>query len=201
MIKKGYGQAYVPTEDEFKRLLKVVQHNKYAKRDYLLILFSYGLGLRAVEMAALKIYDIIGLDGKIKDVISLKRTKGNIPRESFLTDNRLRESIEDYMKWRLEFSIKKRVPLSEHQAFFLSQKGSHFTNVTMQKLFTRIYKDAGFKGRSHSGRRTFATNLIENNIDIYTIKVLMGHSNISQTEKYLQSNPERLKKAIINALY
>jgi integrase/recombinase XerD len=201
MTKKGYGQAYVPTEDEFKRLLKVVQHNKYAKRDYLLILFSYGLGLRAVEMAALKIYDIIGSDGKIKDVISLKRTKGNIPRESFLTDKRLRESIEDYMQWRLEFSIKKRVPLSDHQAFFLSQKGSHFTNVTLQKLFTRIYKDAGFKGRSHSGRRTFATNLIENNIDIYTIKVLMGHSNISQTEKYLQSNPERLKKAITNALY
>jgi integrase/recombinase XerD len=201
MIKKGYGQAYVPTHEEFKRLVKVVQHNKYAKRDSLLVLFSYGLGLRAVEMAALKIRDVLGVDGKVLEVINLQRTKGNKTREIYLTDERLRSSINEYMDWRQEHAKVTRVPFSDNQPFFLSQKGSHFTNVTLQKLFTKIYREAGFRGRSHSGRRTFATNLIEKNIDIRTIQVLMGHSNISQTAKYVQSNPERLKKAITNALY
>jgi integrase/recombinase XerD len=201
MIKKGYGQAYVPTQDEYKRLLKIVQHNKYANRDSLLVLFSYGLGLRAVEMAALKIRDVIGSDGKVLEVISLKRTKGNKTREAYVMDPRIRKSIVDYMAWRQDYAARKRLVLSENQAFFLSQKGAHFTNVTLQKLFTRIYHEAGFRGRSHSGRRTFATNLIEKNIDIRTVQVLMGHSNISETIKYVQSNPERLKKAIINALY
>ena len=37
----------------------------------------------------------------------------------------------------------------------------------------------------HSLRHTFATECLNNQIDIYTLKIWMGHSDIKITEKYL----------------
>lgn len=200
-MTKIYGKARVPTQDEFKRLLKTVQFGFHSKRNTVLILFSYGLGLRAIEMAALKMRDVINEDSSIKETIVLKVTKGNKTRDVFLMEDRIIKSLQEYIEWRKAFAIKKRTIFSLNNPLFLSQKGDHFTNISLQRLFTEIYKQAGFNGRSHSGRRTFATNLIENNVDIRQVQVLMGHSNISQTAQYVQDNPNRLKKAIKSALY
>src|ERR1700676_937197 len=74
------GQANVLTPQEFKRLLKYVSTNTYGKRDTLLILFSYGLGLRAVEMAAITLRDVVDEQGKKIETENQKRTKSKKPR-------------------------------------------------------------------------------------------------------------------------
>ena len=77
----------------------------------------------------------------------------------------------------------------------LSQKSGAFTPDTMQKLFGQMYRQVGLDGaRSHSGRRTGATRLIENGVGIRNIQVLLGHSQISSTIVYLQENPAVLGK-------
>jgi integrase/recombinase XerD len=64
-----------------------------------------------------------------------------------------------------------------------------------------MYADAKLQGASsHSGRRTFATTLIEKGMDIKAVSTLMGHSSIAMTAKYVENNPARLKQIVTNLI-
>lgn len=65
----------------------------------------------------------------------------------------------------------------------------------MRRGVAGLYRDAGVAGSSHSGRRSFATMLIEGGADIYSVKELLGHSSIATTLVYLTASPERLKNS------
>lgn len=201
MTRTPKGQANVLTAEQFKRLLRYVSTNTYAKRDTLLVYFSFGLGLRAIEMAAIKLRDVIDEQGDVVETVNLPRTKGDKPRNVFLTDQRIVKALLEYIEERKSVATSKRNLFSLNHPLFLSQKGSHFTNKTLEKLFRTIYQNAGIDASSHSGRRTFATNLIEQGMDIRAVQVLMGHSNINETAKYVQSNPERLKRITAKAMF
>jgi integrase/recombinase XerD len=182
--------------------MKIASTRRFAERDTLLILFSYGLGLRAIEMCSLKVRDIIADDWSVNEVVELQRTKGNKPRAMYLTDPKIRAAIQRYMDWRLAYQNKRKIYLNGNHPFFISQKANmSFTNITLAMLFKRIYQEAGIKASSHSGRRTFATNLLEQGIDVKSLQLLMGHANISETMAYVEGNPERMKKIVMNALY
>lgn len=203
MPKHQKGQARVLTPDDFRILLKVVSADRlHGKRDSLLVLMSYGLGMRVMELAALRISDVMNEKGKIKEELVLQKTKLLKRRILYIMDNRIKKSILDYLTERKARCEKKRLVFCRSQPLFLSQKGLSFTSKTLQKRFEQIYKSAGMKGASsHSGRRTFATNLIEKGIDIKAVSTLMGHSDINMTARYVQDNPLRLKKIISDALY
>ena len=65
----------------------------------------------------------------------------------------------------------------------------------MQMLFKRMYRWAGLDhASSHSGRRTFATSLIERGVDIKAVASLMGHSTVAMTARYVDDNPIRLRR-------
>lgn len=198
-------QAHVLNSGEIRRLFKHIATSKHAKRDTLLILISFGLGLRAVEMAALKLNQFFSKEGSIHEEILLIRTKGNEKRTVYLpsyqVDRRIHDALKDYYDHRLEHAEKKRIPFNLSQPLFLSQKGGAFTNRTLQKHFETLYSAASIKGASsHSGRRTFATRLIESGADIKAVSKLMGHAHIGMTAKYIQDNPDRLKKISSTAL-
>jgi integrase/recombinase XerD len=202
MPKLTKGQAAVLMPDELKRLLRVISTTNYAKRDTLLILMSFGLGLRVLELAALKISDVLNDNAKVKEVISLTKTKLLKQRNAYISDPRIKKAIIDYIEERKEHAAKKRLTFSLCHPLFLSKKGSHFTNKTLQKRFEHLYKMAGIeKASSHSGRRTFATNLIQQGVDIKSVCTLMGHANINMTALYVQDNPIRLKRIAAKALY
>jgi integrase/recombinase XerD len=194
-------RAHVLSATEFKRLLKVVLSSTHAKRDTLLVLMSYGLGLRAVELAALRIEQVLHPNGEVRDCIHLTRTKGNHKRTVYLSDLKIHKAILEYIEERKITSVKKRILYNHDQPLFLSQKKDYFTNDTLAKRFETLYREAGIQdASSHSGRRTFATNLIENGVDIKAVSTLMGHASIQMTALYIQDNPERLKKITSHAL-
>ena len=190
------GKAKVITNDEFSRIIKLQTASKHAKRNTALLYCSFALGLRAKELAALRVDDVINATtGKLADVVSLKSayTKGSKQRDVYLSNNKLRKAITDY--------IAERKPYSENEPLFLSQKRGSFSPNTIQMLFARLYKQAGIEGASsHTGRRTFATRLIEQGADIKAVSTLMGHSSISMTAEYVENNPSRLSKLAMLAV-
>lgn len=162
-------------------------NSRHALRDQAIMLVSHYLGLRAKELAMLTIGDVLDRHGRVREVIKLKKTKGDKVREVFLVHDRTRQTLESYLATRRDLSDRD-APV------FKSQKGGAFSPGSMQRQCARIYRGAGIKASSHSGRRSFATRLIERNADIYAVKELLGHGDIRTTQEYFFTSPERLKR-------
>ena len=82
-------------------------------------------------------------------------------------------------------------------ALFQSQKGSHVSANTMCQLLLRIYDAAGIAdATSHSGRRTFITNLAAKGIGVRVLAELAAHSSIATTQRYIDVNDEQLRAAV-----
>jgi integrase/recombinase XerD len=186
------GKARVLTSAEFKRVVKMQESNKHSLRNITCLYISFYLMLRAKEIASLKVSTLVDKNGNLKNEILLKRnmTKGSKSRRVYLTNDKLRKVLNEYLEMRkINDTYHLEAPL------ILSQKKGAFTPDTMQKLFGSFYRQVGLEGaRSHSGRRTGATRLIEDGIGIRNIQVLLGHSSIASTIIYLQENPEVLGK-------
>lgn len=179
---------YVPPED-FAYALQA-QRGLNSARNRVALTMTYMLGLRAKELAALCIKDVWDFrKGEPKRVIRLlgSMTKGNKFREVFLVDEELRNSITELVMPRLR---------NPDGPFILSQKGCQFTPDTMQKMIAGCYRKASIQASSHSGRRSFATNMIRSGADIYTVQQVMGHESIATTQIYFSSDPQRLMDQI-----
>lgn len=187
------GKAKVLSEAEFKRMLEMLTGELHAARNTAMLYLSFGLGLRVKELAALSIVDIIDVDGHIREEINLLRrmTKGGKQRHVYLTNDQVRAALQAYLDIRCQ---DRRHAVAPGSPLFLSNKGSRFSPNSLQQVFKRLYRRAGIDGASsHSGRRTFATRLIEKGIDIKAVSRLMGHSTIAMTAEYVEDNPARLK--------
>lgn len=183
------GKAKVLNEAEFKRLLIVARAGQLALRNVALLYCSFGLGLRAKEIASLTIADITDTHYTLLDEICLKRamTKGEKQRYAYLTHKKVCDALGEYIA-----TIKH---LDRKRPLFQTQRKSRFTPNALQKWFKSLYDKAGIVGASsHSGRRTFITRLIEQGGDIKAVSRLAGHASIVTTAIYVEDNPDRLKR-------
>ncbi len=81
---------------------------------------------------------------------------------------------------------------------FCKGNGEHYTGDYYSKEFKNACKAAGFDNtiHFHSLRHSFASNLAQKGVSLYTIKELLGHSSISTTEIYSHLNVESLREAV-----
>lgn len=193
------GSAVVLTDKELGRVLKTIlgSGSSHTSRNYLIVVLSHLCGLRSKELASLRIGDV--WDGEqVRDVLRLvaSYTKGNKHRDVPIAHKKVKDAIEKRISDEIQNSrdgVKLDAPL------FKSQKGGFFNANSMVHLIKRIYQDAGLSNASsHSGRRKFATTLIESGADIHCVKTLMGHSSIQTTALYFSTNPDRLANLMTN---
>ena len=188
------GQAKVLSESEFRRVVNIVKKQAHSKRNIALLYCSFGLGLRAKEMASLKVHHVLGVDDNLLEEINLdsSMTKGKKQRHVFLTNPKVITAFQDYLDHRKDC---EGILFNIASPLFRSQKGNSFSPNSLQQLFHRMYLDAKIQGASsHSGRRSFATKLIEKGVDIKAVSTLMGHQSIAMTSQYVENNPVRLKQ-------
>jgi len=178
-------KANVLSDKEIKRLVTHQKGQKYEKRNIALLMTSFYLGLRAKEMSELRIDQFLDGNGNLVDVLVLRKnqTKGTKERHLYLTNKTLRKSLDEYIEER-----KKQDTC--FGMLFRSQVNHKFSPNSMQMIFKKMYRQVGLEGcSSHSGRRSFATKMIQNGIDIKSVQILMGHSSILTTSIYVQDNP------------
>ena len=188
------GKARVPTEGELKRLGVVTRAGRHAKRNAAMLVVSYRLGFRAKEIAALCITQVLDGTERLREECGLSETmtKGGKPRMAYLTNAMVKQALRDYLDERRE---REGILFNLEAPLFMSQKGGHFSPNSMQQLLARLHQRAGIDGgRSHSGRRWFATELISKGIDLKSVSVLMGHASVTMTAKYAEDNPQRLRR-------
>ena len=159
-------------------------------RNRTILLTSCWSGMRVGEIAALRICDVQNEDGTVKSEIRLSasQTKGNKGRVVFVNE-KLRTELATYLK---HYSPKDTsLPL------FATEKSKGFSANTLTQWFFWLYRKAGVSGASsHSGRRTFITNLANKGISVRVLASLAGHKNISTTQCYIDVNDEMKRKAV-----
>lgn len=65
------------------------------------------------------------------------------------------------------------------------------------QFFHHLFKNVGILGAtSHSGRRTFITNLASKGVGVRVLMSLAGHKNISTTQCYIDVNDDMKRKAV-----
>ena len=184
-------QAKTLKDNQIKQVLKIVSIGRNSARNRAMILISYLAGMRVGEIAALKIGDVLDANNEVKSEIWLKadQTKGNKGRKVIFGE-RLRKEIRIYLD-----SLKK---LDAHQPLIYSQRNRNGFNANnLGQEFKRIYEKANISGAtSHSGRRTFITNLANKGIGVRLLQVLAGHKSIATTQIYIDVNDEMLKEAV-----
>ncbi|HEX4454060.1 MAG TPA: tyrosine-type recombinase/integrase [Kofleriaceae bacterium] len=75
------------------------------------------------------------------------------------------------------------------------------TPKAVDGIVSRAVRLAGITKRvtPHSLRHTCATALLRAGADLETVRVILGHSSIATTARYLHSTVERSAEAVVNA--
>lgn len=86
----------------------------------------------------------------------------------------------------------------ESARFQTQKRGADgFTANTLAQHFHHLYKGAGIEGASsHSGRRSFITNLAAQGVGVRVLMSLAGHRNISTTQHYIDCNDDMKRRAV-----
>lgn len=185
-------QAKLLTDAEFKRLTAVIDSLRYATRNHTAVALSFYAGLRACEIAALRIGDVFDSTGTVRDTIQLTaaQTKGS-SSSTVLVNKKLRTQLQRYAK-----QYPKRIA-QPNRALIFSAKQDGFTAQTIVNLFQRLYKLAGIEGASsHSGRRQFLTELADKGINMRIVQALARHKHLNTTMRYIDLNENKLRAAI-----
>lgn len=189
------GKARSITDKELGIVLKVTEQSRNAKRNIAMLVLSNYLGLRAKELAMLKISDVFNgteLEKTLRLIAAY--TKGNKHRDISLENKRVIAALEDYIVYRQGCD---RRDIRPDDPLFRSEQRGHFSPNAVARLFIRMYADAGIDhASSHSGRRSLITKLAYAGIDLNSIRQIAGHQDISTTQRYIDDNPERMAEIL-----
>ena len=171
------------------------RRSDWPERDRAIIFMPLLAGLRADELLNANIGDIRRTDDGA--VIQI-RGKGNKDRRIPVGQQLLRV-LEEYVRTRTtRFPPRRRStstdPLKSFAAtapLFVGADGNRITRGTLQYRVLRAFKKAGVNGERPSGalvhglRHTFATELANANVSVYTLMKLLGHESMVTSQRYV----------------
>ena len=185
-------QAKTLTAAELRRVLDYTAIRKHSTRNRALLMTTFLSGMRVGEVASLRYNDVVDANGAIRTEIRLRaeQTKGNEARVVFVNEKLCKE-LELYV------SSLKITDLNRKLFYSQKSKSDGFTANTLTQFFHYLYRRSGIDGASsHSGRRTFITNLASKGVGVRVLMSLAGHKNISTTQAYIDVNDNIKRQAV-----
>jgi tyrosine recombinase xerD len=153
-------------------------------RDNAMLEFAYATGMRVTEMISLDIDDVKLDEGY---VVCRGRSKSrNIPLGS-MSLKALKEYIDDARPYLIRDESE--------EALFVNVNGTRLTRQGFWKI-VKYYKEQAHIEKDitpHVLRHSFATHLLQNGADLKAIQTMLGHSDISSTQVYMQFQDPGIK--------
>lgn len=168
--------------DEVNALLAVCKGQLY-----FMVVIALNTGMRSSEVCQLEWPDI-DLDKKIIAVVNdgVRTTKSKKTRHIPVKDE-LSSLLKTY----------KENHGAESGRLFVRKSGKLMDVVSYWCMLKRAYVKTGITGAHvHTLRHTFASHLVMNGVDLYTVAKLLGHSKPQTTQIYAHLAPEHLRSAI-----
>lgn len=167
------------TEQEVKKMTEYYSGHTFMEvRNRLMLMTFFDTGIRVSELINLKL-------SQVKDEYILIHSKGDkervVPKSPLLN-----KWMFKYLSTRENFFAYRRVP----ENVFLSRNGRPMTTEAIHRVIKIAGKAVGvskdIRVSPHTCRHTFAQMQLKNGLDLYSLSRLMGHSNISITQRYLE---------------
>lgn len=153
-------------------------------RDKAMLEFAYATGMRVTEIISLNIEDVNLEEGYV--ICKHGNKQRNIPLGTMSL-----KALKEYIEEARDILIKTE----EEQALFVNINGSRLTRQGFWKII-KYYKEQAHITKDitpHVLRHSFATHLLQNGADLKAIQTMLGHSDISSTQVYMQFQDEGLK--------
>lgn len=180
------------TLEQSKELLAAVKgENK--ERDYCILTLFLNCGLRLAELVALNISDV-NFENKTLIVIG----KGNKERMVYLNKSCIL-AINAYIRVRPHDGLADD---DARKALFISRLNRRIGRQAVQLMVQHYLKEIGLDGQHysvHKLRHTAATLMYRHgDVDVLTLKEVLGHENLSTTEIYTHIENKQVKEAILS---
>ncbi|OPY72243.1 MAG: Tyrosine recombinase XerD [Syntrophorhabdus sp. PtaU1.Bin050] len=164
--------------------------------------------LETLKLRSLDVHDmcLLSLDCGLRAGEVFKLTWGDVDTDKgmmVLRDTKSGQTRFGYMTTRVKDMLSRRIAGERNQLVFPGEDGkpaqritNTFFDTVNQLGFNRGVTDVRQKVVFHTLRHTYASWLVQNGVNLYTVQKLLGHSTISQTERYSHLAPSTLQDAI-----
>ena len=134
-------QAPVLTDAQVKKLLKMTSATRHSARNRLVIILSYYVGLRAYEIASLKVGDVLDDEGQVKDTVLLTKemTKGSKANSVYLSEF-VKKEIQKYLESNAERLVTLKSPLTLLSAHWRTLLFTDASGTVQDTLFKCRYQ-------------------------------------------------------------
>ena len=166
----------VLSKDDLNKMRSVINTEKITGiRDRLIIELLYSSGIRASELINLNEY-VIDFNEREMRIVG----KGDKERITFFSRN-AKKWLEKYIEEK-----KKEYKNYSKEILITNSKGKKLTTRSLRRLISNHATEAGLQKEvtPHVFRHSFATELLNNGVDIRYLQELLGHSSISTTQVY-----------------
>lgn len=195
----GGGQARVLTPDELTRVDKCLAGTRKELRDRAMFALQYATGMRAGELAALNVGDVLhGKDIAREFRLGTEDTKYCRARTIYLEHPKAIAAVLAYLRNRND-----KLAFEGDEPLFVGQKQNErdgsfrLSPNSVVHVFRMMYARAGIVGASgHSGRRWFMTELAANGVHARVIQQRAGHSSLATTQRYIEVTPDTERRAV-----
>ena len=168
------------------KLLEAVD-GEFKERDYCILVFFLNCGLRRSELVGINLSDINS------EYMLTVRGKGNKERTLFLNQACV-NALNEYLKVRPVNGI------ADKNALFISRKNCRITGKGVYHMVNHYLEKIGLGNQGYSPhklRHTAATLMYQKGgVDIRTLQVILGHSNLGTTQIYTHIADEQIQKGL-----
>ena len=149
----------------------------------------YGSGLRVSELIKLNLSNLFFKESLIR--VTGKGNKQRLVPMGIIAKKYLNIYIE-------EVRTNQKIQTEFKDVLFLNRNGKGLTRQMIFTLIRTLAIKAGIKKKigPHTFRHSFATHLLENEADLRSIQILMGHESITTTEMYTHLDTHHLRSVI-----
>ncbi len=181
--------------DEMSHLLEMPDATQpLGRRDRAILELFYASGLRLSELVGVDVPDV-------NLAARMVRVLGKGAKERLVPFNKTTEAvIRTWLKDRLTLTSRARgaarspKPRGDGEPLFVNARGTRLTGRSVERMVARYVGQCSTRlGISpHALRHSFATHLLERGADLRAIQELLGHVQLSTTQRYTHVNVAQL---------
>ncbi len=146
-------------------------------RDKAMLEFAYATGMRVSEIISLNVENVNLEEGTV--FCDNGNKKRLIPLGKMCLD-----ALKEYIEEARDILVK----VDKEKALFVNLNGRRLTRQGFWKIIKYYQEQANITKdiTPHTLRHSFATHLLQNGADLKSIQMMLGHSDISSTQVYMQ---------------